>query len=156
MKKVLVLGIGNRLMMDDGIGVHVVEELSKRNSDTDVCYLAGETDVGFCLQQIGEAPSVIIVDAAYLGKESGTTLPIPMQQVLQCSLNTISFHEFDLYKELKIEGKSIEGMLIGIEPYEINYGMQLSDVLQVKLQKIVDKVENIIASYLLKSIKNPD
>lgn len=168
MKKVLVLGIGNRLMMDDGIGVHVVEELSKRNSDPDVYYVAGETDVSFCLQQIGEAPTVIIVDAAYLGEESGTVLTIPLQQVLQHAPYTNSFHEFDLFmallceqqpkgewgstspsllfKELKIEDKSIEGMLIGIEPYEINYGMQLSDVLQNKFQNMVDKVENIIAS----------
>lgn len=144
MKKVLVLGIGNRLMMDDGIGVHVVEELGKRNADPDVCYVVGETDVGFCLQQIGEASFVIIVDTAYLGKESGITLTIPLQKVLHCSPYSTSFHEFDLFKELKIEDKSIEGILIGIEPYEINYGIQLSDVLQSKFQDIVDKVENII------------
>lgn len=141
MKKVLVLGIGNRLMMDDGIGVHVVEELSKRNADSDVYYVAGETDVGFCLQQIGDASSVIVVDAAYFGKEPGAIYTIPIQRALQCSQNTISFHEFDLFKELKIESKNVKGMLIGIEPYEINYGIQLSDVLQNKFQDIVDKVE---------------
>lgn len=45
-----------------------------------------------------------------------------------------------------IEGKSIEGVLIGIQPYDIDYGMQLSDVLQDKFQNIVDKVKNIIES----------
>ena len=144
MKKVLVLGIGNRLMKDDGIGVHVVEELGKRNADSEVCYVVGETDVGYCLQQTEEASTVIIVDAAYLGKESGAVYVIPLQKVLQCSLNTTSFHEFDLFRELKIEGKSMEGMLIGIEPYDINYGMQLSDVLQDKFLDIVDKVKNFI------------
>jgi hypothetical protein len=54
-----------------------------------------------------------------------------------------------LFKELKKDGKSTEGMLIGIEPYDINYGMQLSDVLQDKLQDIVDKVNNIIKSFCL-------
>lgn len=144
MKKTLVLGIGNRLMMDDGIGVYVVEELCKKNTYPEACYIVGETDVGFCLQQVGEASMVIIVDAAYFGKESGDIYTLPIHEVLQCSQNTISFHEFDLFKELKIEGKSIEGILIGIEPHEINYGIQLSNVLQDKFQDIVDKVENII------------
>lgn len=141
MKKVLILGIGNRLMMDDGIGVHVVEELCKRNSNPDVYCVAGETDVGFCLRQIGEASSVIIIDAAYFGKEPGAIYTIPIQQTLQCSPKSISFHKFDLFKELQIDGKSVKGMLIGIEPYKINYGMKLSDVLQNKFQDIVDKVE---------------
>lgn len=151
MKKVLVLGIGNRLMMDDGIGVHVVEELGKRNADPDVCYVAGETDAGFCLQQIEEASTVIIVDAACLGKEPGAICNIPLRQALQCSPNTISFHEFDLFKELIIEGKGIEGMLIGIEPYYINYGMRLSDVLQDMFPDIVYNVKSIIASAYLKT-----
>ena len=55
MKEVLVLGIGNRLMMDDGIGVLVVEELKKRNTNPYIRYIIGETDTYFCMNQMEEA-----------------------------------------------------------------------------------------------------
>ncbi len=146
MKKVLVLGIGSRLMMDDGIGVHIVEELGKRKTDTEVCYIAGETDVSFCMQQIEEDFLVIIIDAACLGKEPGTIYTIPLKQVLEGPQNTISFHEFDLFRQLKIDGKNIRGILIGIEPYEISCGVQLSDALQEKFEDIVNIVGTVIES----------
>lgn len=47
MKELLVLGIGNILMMDDGIGVYIVEELKNRNTNPCIRYVIGETDVFF-------------------------------------------------------------------------------------------------------------
>ncbi len=146
MKKELVLGIGNRLMMDDGIGVYIVEELRKRKTGNDTCYVSGETDASFCMQQIREASSVIIIDAAYLGNEPGSIYTIHIKQALQGPLNMFSMHELDLFRQIKIEGKDVEGIFIGVEPKEITFGMQLSDVLQNKLENITDKIEMVIES----------
>lgn len=44
MKEIVVLGIGNRLMMDDGIGVRLVEELDQREHVPYIRYVPGETD----------------------------------------------------------------------------------------------------------------
>ncbi|MBT2282469.1 hypothetical protein J7E78_02730 [Paenibacillus polymyxa] len=50
-----VLGIGSQLMGNDGTGVYVVEALRVMNTDEHVTYIAGETDIDFCLQYIENA-----------------------------------------------------------------------------------------------------
>ena len=45
MKQILVLGIGNRMMKDDGIGVRIAEALALENDLENVDYVAGETDI---------------------------------------------------------------------------------------------------------------
>ncbi len=155
MKEVLVLGIGNRLMMDDGIGVYVIEELNKRNTNPDIRYVVGETDIYFCLNQIKEASCLIIVDAAHFDNEPGSVSTIPLQQVFKNQIQPISIHDSHLLNEMIMEGKSFEGMLIGIEPYEIKYGIGLSIALQDKFPEIVDKIERIIVSYTFNSIIKP-
>lgn len=147
MKKVLVLGIGNRLMMDDGIGVYIVEELSKRKQDNNTLYVVGETDVNFCMQCMEGMLSVIIIDAAYFGNDPGSIYTIPVNKVLQGSLNMFSQHEFDLLRQLKTKGKAVEGMFIGIEPKEIAYGLQLSDALKDKFEDIINIVGKAIEVY---------
>jgi hydrogenase maturation protease len=144
MKEVVVLGIGNRLMMDDGIGIQVVETLMKRNTNSSLRYVVGETDINYCLQQIIDASYIIIVDAAYLGNKPGTVSVAPMQQVLGDLRESISAHGYNFLNGIKLIGKKIEGILIGIEPYELDYSISLSPVLQKQFSEIVDVIENII------------
>lgn len=148
MKEVLVLGIGNRLMMDDGIGVYVVEELKERNTNPSIRYVIGETDIYFCLNQIEKAFYIIIVDAACFNKEPGEISTIPLEQVFKNPIQPISIHDSHLLSEIEMTGKNIEGLFIGIEPYEINYSFDLSAILQEQFFKIVEGIENIIISYV--------
>ncbi len=156
MIEVLVLGIGNRLMMDDGMGVYVTEELKKRNTNPGIRYVVGETDIYFCLKQIKEVSSLIIVDAACLHNEPGSIITIPFYQVYKNREQLISIHDSHLFNEMIMEGKSFEGMLIGIEPYEIKYGIGLSIALQDKFPEIVDKIQRIIVSYTSNNIIKPE
>lgn len=144
MKEVLVLGIGNRLMMDDGIGVYVVEELKNRNKNPDIRYIIGETDIYFCLNLIEKASYIIIVDAVCLNKQPGAISTIPLGQVFKNPIHPISVHDSHLLSEIEMTDKSTEGLLIGIEPYEINYSFGLSPILQEQYFKIVEEIENII------------
>ncbi len=144
MIQVLVLGIGNRLMMDDGIGVYMVETLIERNKNPCIQYVVGETDIYYCLKHIEKASYAIIVDAAYFDKEPGAISTISLEQALNNSIYSISIHESHLLDEIKKTFKSIEGLFIGIEPYEINYYFGLSATLQEQYFKIVDEIENII------------
>ncbi|WP_010244485.1 hydrogenase maturation protease [Acetivibrio cellulolyticus] len=148
MKEVLVLGIGNRLMMDDGIGVYVVEELEKRNTNPDIRYVIGETDIYYCLNYIKKATYIIVVDAACLSKEPGEISTIPLEQVFKNPIQPISIHDSHLLSEIEMTGKSIEGLFFGIEPYEINYSFGLSAILQEQFFKIVEGIENIITSHV--------
>jgi hydrogenase maturation protease len=148
MKKMLILGIGNRLMMDDGIGVYVVEELKKRSSYSGIRYVIGETDIYFCLDYIEKASYIIIVDAAFLGKEPGSISEIPFEQIKNHPLQTISVHDSHLLDDIRIRGNDIDGVFIGIEPQEVNYCQNLSQKLQEQFIKIVEETERIISIHM--------
>ncbi|WP_188653173.1 hydrogenase maturation protease [Yeosuana aromativorans] len=69
---VLILGVGNYLMGDEGIGVHVIQEMSKMALPENIDILDGGTG-GFLLLNCFESyPSIIFVDATMDGKPEGT------------------------------------------------------------------------------------
>jgi len=68
----LVLGVGNYLMGDEGIGVHLIEQMSNRQLPEYIDLLDGGTG-GFLLLNYFEVyPVIIFVDATMDGKEEGT------------------------------------------------------------------------------------
>jgi hydrogenase maturation protease len=69
---ILVLGVGNYLMGDEGIGVHVIQEMSKMQLPDNIDILDGGTG-GFLLLNCFESyPTIIFVDATIDGKPAGT------------------------------------------------------------------------------------
>jgi hydrogenase maturation protease len=70
--KTLVLGLGNVLMGDEGIGVYVVRELEKHTLLTGVEYLDGGTGGFTLLESLEDADRIILIDAASDGNPIGT------------------------------------------------------------------------------------
>lgn len=52
MKKLLVIGIGSRIMKDDGIGVYLAEDLKKQITSPNIEFLIGECDFDYCRSQM--------------------------------------------------------------------------------------------------------
>jgi hydrogenase maturation protease len=71
-KKTLVLGIGNILMGDEGVGVHVVNEVAKRELPDDVVCLDGGTGSFNLLEPMQTAERVVLIDATIDGELAGT------------------------------------------------------------------------------------
>ena len=71
-KKTLVLGLGNLLMSDEGVGVHVVRALEKQPLPGNVECLDGGTGGFVLLEPLQEAGRVILIDAAADGNPEGT------------------------------------------------------------------------------------
>ena len=71
-KKTLVLGLGNVLMADEGIGVHVVRALEKHTLPEDVECLDGGTGGFILLEPLENAGRVLLIDAAADGNPPGT------------------------------------------------------------------------------------
>jgi hydrogenase maturation protease len=70
--KTLVLGLGNVLMGDEGIGVYVVRELEKRTLPVGVECLDGGTGGFTLLEPLEDADRIILIDAASDGNPIGT------------------------------------------------------------------------------------
>ncbi|MBT8308347.1 MAG: hydrogenase maturation protease [Maribacter sp.] len=69
---ILVMGVGNYLMGDEGIGVHTIQQMSKMDLPEYVDILDGGTG-GFLLLNCFEVyPTIIFVDATMDGKPAGT------------------------------------------------------------------------------------
>ena len=70
--KTLVLGVGNLIMGDEGVGVHVAQELEKRKLPPDVEVLDGGTGGFILLDPMLAADRIILVDATGDGNPPGT------------------------------------------------------------------------------------
>lgn len=136
MDKILVLGIGNRLMGDDGIGLYVVEKLMQENKDENVRYTIGETDVYFCLEQIKESEKLVIVDALDAGESPGDISINRLEDSEKNISICLSQHDLHLIDLIRLYGIKTEVILIGIKPFDISVRAGLSNIL-------LDKLENI-------------
>ena len=71
-KKTLVLGLGNVIMGDEGVGVHVVRALEKHKLADNVEYLDGGTGGFILLEPLQAADHIILIDATDDGNPPGT------------------------------------------------------------------------------------
>jgi hydrogenase maturation protease len=144
MENIIVLGIGNRLMMDDGIGIYLIEQLSKLNRKPYVSFLIGESDIDYCMDQIMKATFVIIVDAVFSGNKPGELTVYPLANLHEYQTLDISAHNFHLFQSLYQQKESIKGYLIGVEPYEVRFHIGLSKTLREKWKTILQDVSQTI------------
>lgn len=144
MMKTLVLGIGNQLMKDDGIGMYVVEALQMHHTKGQICYIVGETDIDYCLQVIDEFDVLIIVDAVIMGKVAGEVMIFPLEEFKALDSPGISAHNLHLFQMIPIVYPNVLGFVIGIEVDSIGFGMELSGELHKQFFNIVTNVSSSI------------
>lgn len=144
MKPLLVLGLGNRLMMDDGIGVAVVEALAGQDPpDGRIHYAVGETDFAYCLDLAADCERLLVVDAVVMGRRPGDVAVLPLRE-LAARGRGLSMHDLHLI-DLLLHGKSAQqGALIGIEPFHIDLCYGLSAALSEQFEAILGKVRTAI------------
>lgn len=148
-KKVAVVGIGNILLGDEGVGVHVIESLRKREEMKDVFLVDAGTAFLEVIYELDGYDKVIIVDAVNGGGKPGDIYRIDPYSLFSESIEknrSISLHDYGLIEGLsfgRMAGISIgEVVLIGIEPENINTYTGLSSTLKERLcdiQKIIIK-----------------
>lgn len=131
---VLVLGLGNTLLSDDGVGVHVVRCLARdRHAPPGLHAVDGGT-LGFrLLDHVTRSDAVLVVDAADFD-EPGGTIRLLDQYALAGHIGRggrRSAHEaglVDLLTLARLEGWAPARLaLLGIQPLLIDWGEQLSE-----------------------------
>ena len=139
---VLVLGVGNILLTDEGIGVRVVEELERRYVIPDgVEVMDGGTAGMELLSSIASRGHVILIDAVNTGAEAGTVVCLVGDQVPALFKTKISPHQLgisDLLGVLTITGEMPKEMtLFGAVPYSLDTSIDLSEAMQPKLEELL-------------------
>jgi hydrogenase maturation protease len=139
----LVIGVGNLILKDEGVGVHVVKKLENLNLPGDVKVIDGGTETIELLAEIQEAKKIIFVDALKAGGKPGTIYRITPDDLMNESDRHLSLHEVNLLdvlgmaKQLGGHGKVV---VIGIEPKEITWGTELSPEIEKKIPAIIEAV----------------
>jgi len=128
MSTTLILGIGNNLLTDEGVGIHVIEYLAENYSEEpNATYLDGGT-LSFTLAgPIADHDNLIVIDAARLGRKPGTCETLLGEQMDRyLTGNRESVHEVGLMDLLDIARLSdtypSNRALIGIQPESLDWG----------------------------------
>jgi hydrogenase maturation protease len=144
---IAVLGLGNILLRDEGVGVRVVEELDKRFSFSPSIKLIDAGTLGFALvHEIEECPKIIVVDAVKAGNEPGTIYKFKRKDLTFQLPQAMSAHDVGFLEALeqwRILGIEPEVVFFGIEPKDMSsWGMELSDCISNKMPKLIELVVN--------------
>ena len=143
--KTVIMGAGNILMKDDGIGVHAVRALLGHEDIPDNVEIVDAGTAGAdCLLQYPDTERLIIIDAVLGGGKPGTMYrlsPDDFRQAPQCKM---SLHQMSLMDSLDasrlLGTQPREIIIIGVEPAVIAEGMGMTRRVASQLSKIVEIV----------------
>ena len=136
-----VLGIGNVLLGDEGVGCHVVHALEGIPLP-DVKIIDGGTCPD-AFQLLEDADKLVIVDAVKGGGTPGQIYRFHLEDITLEQKPFLSLHDVGLVDNLMLMQlwRNIgEAVIIGVEPREINWGLELSPELQEKMPQIIDAI----------------
>lgn len=151
MKEIVIVGIGSRIMMDDGIGIYLVEYLKQFLSSPEIEFIIGETDIDYCLSELSDAKCIVIIDAYLSGNNPGEVTVMPLSDLTKENTLSYSLHGIHILDILPYFRHELKGILIGVEPHEITYGFSLSDTLQSCYPNILKSVYEHVTNYLFYS-----
>ncbi len=128
---ILVLGVGNLLLQDDGAGLQMLQELSKRDFGDEVEFIDGGTQGLALLGQLTGRELLVVLDAVALGDQPGTIHVLRGADLDELRARRASTsHEsnaLELLAYAKLLGwEPREVVVVGIEPETIRTGISLS------------------------------
>jgi hydrogenase maturation protease len=132
MKKLLVLGVGNILMMDEGIGVHAVHEFWKEKQDYDetlVDFIDGGTFTQDIFYLFETYEQILVLDLVRAGHEPGTIYSLNEDDLIKNKKQILSLHDTDLLDSLdmaQLRGHRPTLKILGIEPAKIDWGTEMT------------------------------
>jgi hydrogenase maturation protease len=133
-KYLLVLGVGNILLTDEGIGVHAVNDLSKEEWPEGVDFLDGGTCTQDMYYLFHGYEHLLVLDVVHGGKEPGTLFLLDEQDLIQNETQRLSLHDIDLLDSLKmadLTGKRPLLRIVGIQPKDMTtWSMEMTDQLR--------------------------
>lgn len=147
--RILIAGLGNLLLRDDGVGVHAIRQFQK---------FAGRrfkaVEVGCAvldaLHLLEWAEKILLIDAMKAGGTPGTVYTVSSIEELDGGPIPASLHELSIIQALRMINphRSPEIAIIGIEPEIIDYGLDLSSPVEAALPLVLHTGEKIIEKWL--------
>jgi hydrogenase maturation protease len=169
----MVLGLGNTLNRDEGLGVHALKALEARllprlhsSSQWKVMnenleFLDGGVLGLNLLPFVEEASHLLVLDAINAGKEPGTVVELKCDEIPLFTGIKLSDHQVTFQEVLALASfrdKLPEHLhLVGIQPMDISIGVDLSPAIQAALPQVLSRAESVLKKWgLLDSFVKPN
>jgi hydrogenase maturation protease len=155
-KRILVLGVGNILLHDEGVGVRVIERLlADYDFPENVELMDGGTLGVRLLDPIAQADHVIVVDAVRNGEPPGTLYYLDADFLATRVSFKNSLHQADMVDTLayaEMLDKRPPAVIVGVEPEDISpWGLELTETVRAQLpemcRRVLEEIQKAGGSY---------
>lgn len=149
---ITILGIGNTLYTDEGLGVYALSSLEEiYRTDNQVNIVDGSTDGMSLLGPVEDTDYLIVIDAINAGKDGGTIIElrgddIPAYYGIKMSIHQLGFQEVLLASKLR-ERYPKHIVMFGMQPTSLELGIGLSETNEAKLPELVKVVEQQVTAW---------
>lgn len=160
-ERILVVGVGNPLMGDDGIGIEALRLLREGwDFPPEVELVDGGTWGMGLLPAFEDATEILIVDAIEAGRQPGTLIRLSKEELPRHFRLRVSPHHVDLEDVLALlefRGTAPERMTaIGLEPESVDWGVGLTGSAQVGMAGLTRAViEHLVGRGLTIASRDP-
>ncbi len=144
-----ILGLGNILLRDEGVGVHTINKIREEWSFSPAVEIIDGGTLGLDLLPYFEKYSkILIIDAVDFGKEAGHIGLLKDEDVLKPFSKKLSVHHVglgDIFFACQLVGmKPAEIIIIGIQPKSIDIGLEITEEISRKMPDLIKiAIENL-------------
>ena len=146
-KNIAIIGVGNLLMGDEGVGIHAIKAIGKEKWPNNVEIIDAGVPGASLLHWIENRDLTIIIDCADFKGKPGDVIVVDVDKLKKPDEEIISLHGTSLLGTLKlaeISGtKTGKIILIAVQPQEIKMSDKLSEKVKSALPKIIEIVRKL-------------
>ncbi len=151
MTKLLVMGIGNLLLTDDGVGVLAAQKLMEEEFPENVTVMDGGTFTQDIFYLFEGYDTVLILDIVHANGEPGTIYRLSESDLVDNEKQRLSIHDIDLIDSVNMAelllGKRPNLQVLGMEPADYTtWNVGLSPKVQAKFDDYLNVARKEIAT----------
>jgi hydrogenase maturation protease len=143
-RNVLILGVGNLLLTDDGFGVHVINALRELPIPPNVTLIEAGIVSHQLIPDFHAADLLIFIDAVEAGDTPGSIFRFKPEDMQFMSQLKVSLHDISLIDVLHmtaLTGERPETVIIAVQPKDVRTcSMELNDEVKAAIPKVIDLV----------------
>ncbi|AOM83676.1 HyaD/HybD family hydrogenase maturation endopeptidase [Salisediminibacterium beveridgei] len=151
-KPIKVIGLGNFLYRDEGLGIHILPDMIRLfEEDADVEVIEGSTDGLRLLEPVEQAKGLLIIDAIADHQPPGSVIilegdDLPDYFSLKMSMHQLGFQEVLQVAELK-DCYPEKISIVGIQPESLVMGTELTESVQQSIPELMDVIRKKVTQW---------
>jgi hydrogenase maturation protease len=150
-KKVAVIGLGNTLHRDDGIGIYLLSLLEEHASIAGVSFMNfGVASLGL-INHLSEYKKILLVDGIDAGLEPGALkifrLRDAASRVKDKKIVSRELPLADLYRLYEAFGFKADVQIAGVQVKDVSYGLEMTRELETAKERLVEEIKSFLTEW---------